>query len=138
MHRFDKLGRKTLVTPELLSVVVLKPQTMSVAAIVELVDYLEANGLDTQQYRYAFWGRLMTPLASLVMLLVSIPFVFGEMRSVSSGQRIFIGILVGFGFYVISQISTQMGQVYAMNPLLATFAPSLLFIVLGIRAIRKI
>ena len=118
--------------------VVLKPQTMSVAAIVELVDYLEANGLDTQQYRYAFWGRLMTPLASLVMLLVSIPFVFGEMRSVSSGQRIFIGILVGFGFYVISQISTQMGQVYAMNPLLATFAPSLLFIVLGIRAIRKI
>jgi len=138
VHRFDQLGRQTLVTPELLSVVVLKPQTMSVAAIVELVDYLEANGLNAQQYRYAFWGRMMTPLASLVMLLVSVPFVFGGMRSVSSGQRIFIGILVGFGFYVISQISTQMGQVYAMNPLVATLAPSLLFVAIGIRAIRKI
>jgi len=51
---------------------------------------------------------------------VSVPFVFGGMRSVSSGQRIFIGILVGFGFYVVTQISTQMGQVYAMNPLLAS------------------
>jgi len=95
VRRFDQLGRETLVTPELLSTVVLKPQTMSVVAIVELVDYLEENGLDTQQYRYAFWGRLMTPIASLVMLLISVPFVFGAMRSASSGQRIFVGILVG-------------------------------------------
>jgi lipopolysaccharide export LptBFGC system permease protein LptF len=109
-----------------------------VIMVGELVDYLEENGLDTQQYRYAFWGRLMTPIASLVMLLISVPFVFGAMRSVSSGQRIFIGILVGFGFYVVSQISSQMGQVYALNPQLATLAPSLLFIVFGIRAIRKI
>ncbi len=138
VQRMEQLERQTLVTPELLSVVVLKPQTMSVVAIAQLVDYLEENGLDTGQYRYAFWGRLMTPVASLVMLLVSVPFVFGGMRSVTSGQRIFIGILVGFGFYVVSQISTQMGQVYAMNPLLATLAPSLLFMVIGIRAIRKI
>ncbi|MCK5479497.1 MAG: LPS export ABC transporter permease LptG [Gammaproteobacteria bacterium] len=138
VQRMEQLERQTLVTPELLSVVVLKPQTMSVVAIAQLVDYLEENGLDTGQYRYAFWGRLMTPVASLVMLLVSVPFVFGGMRSVTSGQRIFIGILVGFGFYVVSQISTQMGQVYAMNPLLATLAPSLLFMVIGILAIRKI
>jgi len=135
---FDQLERQTLVTPELLSTVVLKPQTMSVVAIVELVDYLEENGLDTQQYRFAFWGRVLTPLASLVMLLISVPFVFGAMRSASSGQRIFIGILVGFGFYVVSQISSQMGQVYAFNPLLATLAPSLLFMAFGIRAIRRI
>ncbi len=138
VHHLDELGRQSLVTPELLSVVVLKPQTMSIVAIAELVDYLEENGLDTQQYRYAFWGRLLTPVASLVMLLISVPFVFGAMRSTSSGQRIFIGILVGFGFYVVSQISSQMGQVYALNPLLATLAPSLLFMALGIRAIRKI
>ena len=138
VQHFDQLGRQTLVTPELLSTVVLKPQTMSVVAIVELVDYLEENGLDTQRYRFAFWGRVLTPLASLVMLLISVPFVFGAMRSASSGQRIFIGILVGFGFYVVSQISSQMGQVYALNPLMATLAPSLLFMAFGIRAIRKI
>jgi lipopolysaccharide export system permease protein len=138
VHHVDQLERQTLVTPELLSMVVLRPQTMSVVDIAQLVDYLDENGLDAQQYRYAFWGRLMTPVASLVMLLVSVPFVFGSLRSVSSGQRIFTGILVGFGFYVVSQISSQMGQVYALNPLLASFAPSFLFMLLGIRAIRRI
>ena len=134
----NQLERQTLVTPELLSVVVLKPQTMSVVAISQLVDYLDENGLDAQRYRYAFWGRLMTPVSSLVMLLVSVPFVFGGLRSVSAGQRIFVGILVGFGFYVVSQISSQMGQVYALNPVISTLAPSLLFMIIGIRAIRKI
>ncbi|MGB5440376.1 MAG: LptF/LptG family permease, partial [Gammaproteobacteria bacterium] len=130
--------RQTLVTPELLSAVAMKPQTMSVAAIAQLVDYLESNGLDSLQYRYAFWSRLMTPLTSLVMLLVSVPFVFGGLRSVPMGQRIFIGILVGFGFYVVNEISRQVGQVYALNPLLATIAPSLLFMLISIHAIRKI
>jgi lipopolysaccharide export system permease protein len=138
VHHLDQLERQTLVTPELLSVVVLKPQTMSAVDIAQLADYLEENGLDAQQYRYAFWGRLMTPVASLVMLLVSVPFVFGNLRSVSSGQRIFTGIIVGFGFYIVTQISSQMGQVYAMNPLLSSFAPSFLFMLLGIRAIRRI
>ncbi len=138
VQHYDQLERQTLVSPELLSVVVMKPQTMSVVAISQLVDYLEENGLDAQQYRYAFWGRLMTPFASLVMLLVSVPFVFGGLRSVPTGQRIFIGILVGFGFYVVTQISSQMGQVYGINPLLATLVPGLLFMLLGIRAIQKI
>ena len=138
VYYHNQLERQTLVTPELLSVVVLKPETMSVVAISRLVDYLEENGLDAQQYRYAFWGRLMTPVSSLVMLLVSVPFVFGGLRSVSAGQRIFVGILVGFGFYEVSQISSQMGQVYAMNPVISTLAPSLLFMIIGIHSIRKI
>ena len=138
VYYHNQFERQTLVTPELLSIVMLKPRTMSIVAISQLVDYLEENGLDAQRYRYAFWGRLMTPISSLVMLLVSVPFVFGGLRSASAGQRIFVGIMVGFGFYVVSQISSQMGQVYAMNPLISTLAPSLLFMVFGIYAIRKI
>ena len=83
VHRVDRLERQDLVTPELLSVVVLKPQAMSVIDIVRLIESLEENGLDAQQYRYAFWARLMTPVSSLVMLLVSVPFVFGSLRSAS-------------------------------------------------------
>ena len=66
------------------------------------------------------------------------PFVFGSLRSVSSGQRIFTGILVGFAFYIVTQISSQMGQVYALNPLLSSFVPGFVFVLFGIRAIRRI
>jgi lipopolysaccharide export system permease protein len=122
----------------LLGVVALKPENMSIRDITQFIGYLEENGLDTRQYRYAFWGRFMTPLAALVMLFISVPFVFGSMRSVSAGQRVFIGMLVGFGFYLISQIVSQVGQVFGFNPLLTMLVPGTVFMLFGIRAVRRI
>jgi lipopolysaccharide export system permease protein len=134
----EQLARASTLTPELLGVVALKPENMSIRDITQFIGYLEENGLDTRQYRYAFWGRFMTPLAALVMLFISVPFVFGSMRSVSAGQRVFIGMLVGFGFYLISQIVSQVGQVFGFNPLLTMLVPGTVFMLFGIRAVRRI
>ena len=138
VSQVDKLPRDSLLTPELLGIVMLKPEDMSARDINQFMGYLEDNGLDTQQYRYALLGRFITPLSALVMLFVSVPFVFGGLRSVGAGQRLFIGILVGFGFYILSQISGQMGRVYDFDPLLATLAPSVIFLLIGIRAVRRL
>ncbi len=138
INHIDQLSRDSLLTPELLGIVVLKPEDMSARNISQFIGYLEDNGLDTQQYRYALLGRFITPLSALVMLFVSVPFVFGGLRSVSTGQRLFIGIMVGFGFYILSQISGQMGRVYDFNPLLATLMPSVIFLLIGIRAVRRL
>jgi lipopolysaccharide export system permease protein len=128
----------SLLTPELIDIVALKPEHMSIRDIRQFVAYLEDNGLYSEQYRYAFWWRFITPLSALVMLFISVPFVFGSLRAVGSGQRIFIGTLAGFGFYLASQVAGQMGQVYGLNPLVITIAPSLLVLMLGVRAIRRI
>ncbi len=128
----------SLLTPELIDIVAMKPEHMSIRDIRQFVAYLEDNELYSEQYRYAFWGRFITPLSALVMLFISVPFVFGSLRSVGSGQRIFIGTLAGFGFYLASQVAGQMGQVYGLNPLAITIAPSLLVLMLGVRAIRRI
>lgn len=134
----DQLAWPTLLTPELLGIVRLKPGNMSVTDIDQLVDYLDDNGLDTSLYRYALWGRLMTPVAALVMLFISVPFVFSSLRTVGAGQRIFIGMLLGFGFYIFGQVTTQMGQVYGLPPALPSLLPSLLFIAFGIRGVTRI
>lgn len=138
VRRFEHMIWPSLLTPDLLGVVVLEPKNMSVRDISQFIGYLEDNGLDSQPYRYAFWAHLMTPVAALVMLFISVPFVFGGLRSASIGARMFTGILVGFGFYLVSQFSSQVGQVYGINPLLMTFTPSLLFLLLGIYAMRRV
>ncbi len=138
VSRADTLVWPSLLTPELLGIVMLKPKNMSATDINQLVGYLDDNGLDTRQYRFAFWGRFMTPVSSLVMMFITVPFVFSSLRSVSAGQRIFIGVMVGFGFYILSQVTAQMGQVYGLPPLAAMLAPNLLFILLGIHAIRRL
>lgn len=138
VQHHEQTAWPSLLTPELLSIIVLRPEDMAARDIDQFVDYLEENGLDTRQYRYAFWSRFTTPLSALVMLFISVPFVFGGLRSVGTGQRIFIGVLIGFGFYLASQITTQMGQVYGLDPIFMTLAPIVIFLLLGIRAVRRL
>jgi lipopolysaccharide export system permease protein len=134
----EQMARATSLTPDLLGIVALRPENMSIRDIHQFMTYLEDNGLDTRQYQYAYWGRFMTPLAALVMLFISVPFVFGSLRSVSAGQRVFIGMLVGFGFYLISQVVNQVGHVFAFNPLLTVLLPGVVFMLFGIRAVRRL
>jgi lipopolysaccharide export system permease protein len=134
----EQMARVSTLTPDLLGIVALKPENMSIRDISQFISYLEENGLDTRQYRYAFWGRFVTPAAALVMLFISVPFVFGSLRSVSAGQRVFIGMLVGFGFYLMSQIVSQMGQVFGFHPLLMMMVPVTVFMLFGIRAVRRL
>jgi lipopolysaccharide export system permease protein len=134
----EKTVWPSLLTPELIGIVMLRPENMSVADIRQFIAYLEENGLDAQQYRYAYWKRFVTPLSALVLLFIAVPFVFGSLRSAGNAQRIFVGVLAGFGFYMLSQMAGQMGQVYNFNPLLASLAPSMLVLVLGVHALRRI
>ena len=134
----DEVIWPSLLTPEVIGIVMLKPDNMSVVDIKQFIIYLEDNGLDTQQYRFALVSRFVTPLSSLVMLFISVPFVFGSLRSSGTGQRIFIGILAGFGFFMVSQLAGQMGQVYGLLPLVTSTTPSLAVLLLGIYALRRV
>lgn len=138
VRHLDSLGWSSLITPNLLDIVMLKPENMSTHDIRQYVAYMDENGLDTRQYRYAFWSRLTTPVSALVMLFISVPFMFGGLRSVGMGQRVFIGILIGFGYYLASQLGSQLGQVYDLNPALTSIAPSLVFLLFGILAMQRI
>jgi lipopolysaccharide export system permease protein len=90
------------------------------------------------QYRYAFWSRFVVPLSALLMLFISVPLVFGSLRSTGTGQRVFIGILLGFGFYLLNRMAGQMGQVYELNPLLASFTPGVAVLVIGFLMVRRL
>ncbi|WP_455205274.1 LPS export ABC transporter permease LptG, partial [Kaarinaea lacus] len=88
---------QTSLSPDLINVVTVEPDTLSTLGLFHYVNYLKANGLSASLYEQAFWSKVATPFITLVMLLLSIPFVFGSIRSVSIGQRIIVGVLVGVG-----------------------------------------
>jgi lipopolysaccharide export system permease protein len=127
-----------VLTPELINIVVLKPENMSVQDIRQFLGYLETNGLETQQYRYALYSRFVTPVSVLLMLFISVPFVFGSLRSTGTGQRFIVGIMAGFGFYMANQLASQAGQVYGWSPLLVSIVPGLAVLLAGIYALRRI
>lgn len=123
---------------DVLDVVILDPQQMSTLALASYIDYLQRNGLESDPYRFAFWSRISGPFAALVMLFLAVPFVFGLLRSAGAGQRLFMGVMLGLAFQLLTQVLGHLGQVYGLNPVVSAFAPATLFLGLGLLVLRRL
>ena len=121
-----KLARATwdsMLDPGLLSIVSLNPNILPAWGLYKYIQFMHANGQEAKNYEVAFWGKIVTPLVTLVMLYFSLPFVFGLLRNVGIGQRLFMGSMVGTGFYLLNKAFSYMAIVYDMNPLFAASFP---------------
>jgi len=127
-----------LMNHEVLDVISIKPESLSAWGLYKYVNYLHENELNAGSYEMVLWSKIILPFSTGVMVFLSIPFVFGSLRSVGVGQRILVGTLVGIGFYIFNQIFSYVGLVYEMNPALSAILPTLLFFGLAMRMIRKV
>lgn len=128
---------QTLLDPQMVEVVAVKPQSLSTAGLYHYIQYLTGNGLDAARYEMEFWVKLVLPLATGVMVFLSVPFVFGSLRSVGIGQRIMMGTMLGISFYLFNQISTYVSLAYQFNPVASAIIPTALFFLLGIYLMRR-
>ncbi len=127
-----------LVTPELFNVVSVKPEQMAARKLRTYIDYLEANGLNTQRYKLAYFNRFAVPLSGLAMLLLAIPFVFRPVRTGGFGQRMILGIGIAVAFNILSRMLGNASVVYGLSPLVGAFSPVLLVSALAFVAYRKL
>ena len=123
----------SVLTPDMLAVFAVKPEGLSIWSLYRYIQHLELNKQDTGRYELAFWNKLMSPVAAVVMMILAVPFVFSQMRSSGVGARLMIGILLGLAYWVISQGFGYFGLLYGVPPMLGAVAPTLLF--LGVAAI---
>lgn len=112
--------------PKLLRISQVLPQEMTLNQLHSYIKYRELNGLRSGQYGLAFWQRILQPLATCLMVLLAIPFIFGPLRSVTMGLRFVVGASVGFAFYMLNQFFGPMSLVYQIPPFFAAFLPTLL------------
>lgn len=133
-----RIERPTLLDPELVQVVMLKPENLTASALSRYVAYVESLGEDPRRYRQAFWAKLAAPLQGLVMLLVGLPFAFGSARNTPLGKRLVIGIVVGLLFLLVSRLFSQAGHAFDLQPAVAALLPSLLFLAVAGVALRRV
>lgn len=134
----DRVRWQAVLSPELVKIVIVHPDRLSSLGLYHYIQYLQQSGQRSTQYELALWKRLSYPLVSITMLFIAIPFIFGQLRSVSVGQRILVGALLGIGFHMLSQTSGNIGLVYNLNPLLSAFLPSILFLVIALILMRRV
>lgn len=114
----------SVLAPDLLNAFVIRPENLSAWELARYIDYLRENGQSALAVEQAYWGRLVQPAVTLVMLLLAVPFVLTLRREVGMGQRIVVGVVMGLGFYLFDRMFSHFGLIYEMNPIFAAAFPT--------------
>ncbi|ROL74505.1 LPS export ABC transporter permease LptG [Pseudomonas vranovensis] len=125
------------VTPQLLNTVVVAPESLSITGLWDYIHYLSDQGLNNARYWLAFWTKVLQPMVTAALVLMAISFIFGPLRSVTLGQRVFTGVLVGFVFRIAQDLLGPSSQVFGFPPLLAVVLPAAICAVAGLWMLRR-
>ncbi len=132
LQRLPEAVWHSVLKPEILSVLLVVPEQMSVWSLYTYIRHLRDNAQRTTRYEIAIWTKLIYPLATLVMLLLAVPFSARQQRSGGVGSRLFLGILLGLGFHSANRLFSSIGQLEGLGPLLSAGLPTLLFFALAL------
>lgn len=128
VERIDETGWDSLLDPGLLKIVIVEPHVLPVWGLYKYIQFMTVNDQDSRNYEVAFWGKIVHPFLILAMIFVSIPILMGSSRTTGLGRRVFLGILVGIAFYLVSRTFTYLALLFDFSPLLAALTPPLLFL----------
>jgi lipopolysaccharide export system permease protein len=124
--------------PHLLSILSIDPEDLAIDDLVQYGQYLDQSGLESVLYELAFWKKILQPLATLTLVFVAISFVFGSTRSVTLGQRVLVGIIVGLAFNYAQEVLGPASSVFGFPPLLAYLLPIFVCFLGGAWLLRKV
>ena len=130
--------RNTLVNTELLQGLSVPVESMSIANLLAQIGYLRRNQLDSDPIELALWTKITNPLSTMVMLMLSLPFVFASQRAGGVGQKMFVGILLGIGYFLLNRLFTHLGLANGFSPAISTFIPLTIFSLLALLGLRRI
>ena len=119
-------------SPELLNILVLDPDDLSISGLWRYASYLKQQGLNAGDYELAFWNKILQPLTIMGMVFVAISFIFGPLRDVTMGYRIFVGVMVGIIFRTLQDILGPSSLVYGFDPIYASVGPIAICFVAGL------
>jgi lipopolysaccharide export system permease protein len=127
----DSMEWRSALTPELLSVLLVKPEQMSVWSLYQYVQHLRENHQDTARYEIAMWNKLLYPFVVLVMLLLALPFASHQSRSGGISGKVFAGIVLGLFFYFSNSLFSSLGALKDWHPVMSAIAMPMLFLLLA-------
>ncbi|MEO7560747.1 MAG: LptF/LptG family permease, partial [Nitrosospira sp.] len=76
-------------------------------------------------------------LTTIAMLLLSIPFVFGSVRT-GLGNKLVLASMLGISVYLFDQVIANAGLLLHLNPALTALFPGLLLIALANFWLRRV
>ncbi|OJB66193.1 LPS export ABC transporter permease LptG, partial [Burkholderia ubonensis] len=123
-------------TPQILSVLLVSPEHMSIINLFRYIQHLRENQQDAQRYDIALWHKLLYPFAVFVMLALSLPFAYLHTRAGVVGVKVFGGIMLGMSFQLLNTLFSHIGTLKTWPAPVTAATPGLIYLALGLFALK--
>jgi lipopolysaccharide export system permease protein len=114
---------------------ILTPERMSLLALYDYIDYLTRNQIKADRQIVAIWRKLAYPFTLLVMLTIAAPISFMQTRRGGVGAKVFLGILLGTGFFMLNQLALNVSLLYNWSPVVTALLPNIGAMILALSAV---
>jgi lipopolysaccharide export system permease protein len=128
VEKYSEMTWKSALNPDLLSVLLVVPERMSLVNLYIFIRHLSGNQQKTDRYVIAMWKKLIYPLAALVMMALALPFAYMQDRMGAVSIRVFAGIMLGIGFHMLNGLFSSLGVINSWPPFFSAITPSVLFL----------
>jgi lipopolysaccharide export system permease protein len=108
------------------------PESMSIWDLPRFILLAEAAGIPTTRYNIRFHDLCSTPLKLTAMVLIAAIFSLGPMRSGGAFKLVLAAVGSGFLLYVLSEVSTAIGESGTAPAPLAAWTPALVATIVAI------
>jgi lipopolysaccharide export system permease protein len=119
-----------LVPPDLLNAVSSNATHLNLLELYRYLNYRKQNGLDPRPYELKIWQIYASSVSVIVLMLMAIPFSFGQLRSASFGFRMVVGASLGMTFFLLDRFFGPMTLVLNWPTVLGAFLPTMIFLCL--------
>ncbi|MDB5943474.1 MAG: putative rane protein [Ramlibacter sp.] len=124
----------TQISPEMVSVALLKPDRMSTIDLFQYIQHLDANGQTSQRYEIEFWRKVFYPLSCMVMVVLALPFAYLHFRAGGITSYVFGGVLIGISFFLLNNVFGYIGNLQNWWPWLTAASPGLIYSLVSLGA----
>src|SRR5690554_1793448 len=125
-------------TPRGLNVVMYEPRDMAITDLYNYSSYLKREGLNADKYLLSFWSKVNQPIGTFALVLLGISFIFGPLRAVTPGFRIFSGIMVGLIYKYAEELLAPISIISGFPTLLVTLVPTIVCFMMAYYMMRKV
>ncbi|RDB43675.1 LPS export ABC transporter permease LptG [Halomonas sp. DQ26W] len=130
-------GWETSLTPAQLNRLLRPINSQAPSELWAYARFLHDQGLQATQPLLYFWQKMLMPLTMASLVLVAASFVFGPLRTVAAGTRVFYGVVTGLCFKYLQDLLAPASTVFGFSPIWAVLAPTLISAALGFYFLRR-
>jgi len=116
------------------------PEVMDIEQLNNYIWKLSRSGATTviRNLKVELYQRFTIPLASIIIILLGIPFSLMMKRRATGLSSIGISIMVGFLYYVVNAVSIALGKSGTLTPGLAASLSPILGLIFSIHLIKNL